>query len=539
MASIRFASADGTTADPTAAAIRSGQVPAASANSTWFLNRISDYNRPPVSLRTPDAIERAAQQQAQMLAQIRRQQMEATQLAIQAGQVPQQATQPQMTAGQQAETARLQAQVPQQAEQQEPLNLFGAPLSGPLGRAVTSLARDPFGWLTQEAPNFEVRTDPMGNPLRPQAPMRPGVSPTQGPDRPGYIQRPVMDGNGNIIGYEYEKLMNVSTPTMEEVEAAAQPGANQVTSRQTGYISIYDEISALENSFSNRKTKVAEEAWGKPVEVENPDKSTTLKWGTNGMEYLGLEPGQIVAPTPKRPDPDAPYSEWVKYRDRLQRQIRVPLYTPQSLDNEFNNMGISGIRDFQRAALAARLYDTNDVVTLGNVSMKDYQIMQGLMEKANLNGTTWKDQLSLYTQAAATMPASGRGGGGGGGGGGGTSVTTQITYNQTSMAQARTILTAVLQEALGRRPSEQELADFIAMLNEAESKDPTKTVTRTTATGDRTRVVSRTTPGAVDAQQMAQEFAEGIEGGAPFRENRAQTYMNWIAERLGYGFGQG
>jgi hypothetical protein len=104
------------------------------------------------------------------------------------------------------------------------------------------------------------------------------------------------------------------------------------------------------------------------------------------------------------------------------------------------------------------------------------------------------------------------------------------------MAQARTTLTAVLKDALGRMPSEQELADFIAMLNEAESKSPTKTVTRTTKTGDNTRAVARTTPSGVDPQQMAEEFAADIGGGAP-RAAKAETdyLMGYLSSLGGVG----
>jgi len=527
----RFASGEGSTANPTDAAIRSGQVPAASANSTWYLRGISDYNKPATTMRTPDSLERAANQQAMILSDAARAQtarMEALQRATEVGQ---------FDAGRQADMARLQAQqaaiggyIQAGMSQQDAMKMYQMEKE----RNAPSLWDKFTNFLTSPAPNFNVTTDPMGNPIEPPAERPTDLMTARGPDRPGYRQQPVMDGNGNIIGYEYVKLMQVETPSQEDVAAAAQPGSQMPgMNQQTGYISIYDEITALENSFSSRKAKVAEEVWGKPVEEENPDGSKSLRWGTNGMEYLGLEPGQIVAPVPNRPAEDAPYSEWVKYRDRLQKQIRKPLYTPDALDTVFSDMGIQGIKTFQRAALKARLYDTNDVVTLGNLSMKDYQLMQGLMEQGNLNGTTWEDQLSLYVTAAAKAKETQGGGGGGGGGAGKNTVYTQITYNQTSMAQARTILTAVLQEALGRRPTEQELADFVAALNEAESKDPTKTVTRTTVNGNRTRAVARTTPGAVDPQELAREFAADIGGGAPMTAKRETDYLMGYLNSLG------
>lgn len=540
MAVTRFSAGQGTTANPLDAAIRSGQVPAASANSTWMLKGITEYNRPPQIVNTPDSYERAATQQARIIEEARKraEEMRRQQLqrAIQMGQVPGQATQPQMDEGRRADMMRYQAQ------QAAIGGYIEAGMSPEDARKMYEMEQernapslwDRFtGFLTSPAPNFNITTDPMGNPIQGGSPVTEAPA-MRGPDRPGYRQSPVMDGSGNIIGYEYVKLMSATVPTKEDVAAAAQPGANQVTSQQTGYISIYDEISALENSFSARKAKVAEEVWGKPVEVENPDGSTSLQWGTNGMEYLGMSPGQVVAPVPRKPAEDAPYEDWVKYRDRLRKGVRKPLYTPDSLDNVFSEMGVSGIKQFQRAALAARLYDTNDAVSLGNLSQKDYEIMNQLMELGNLNGTTWEDQMVLLAEHAAKQKEqSGGGGGGGGGGAGGTSVYTQITYNQTSMAQARTILTSVLQEALGRRPTDQELNDFIAMLNEAESKDPTKTVTRTTVNGKRTRAVARTTPGVVDPEQMAEEFAAEIGGGAPMTAKRETDYLMGYLNSLG------
>lgn len=519
----------GSTLDPTIAAIARGQVPKAAANSTWMAQVISAYNQPLVSFATPDRIEAAAQSQAEIIRRI-----------------------------QEAQRMRMEAMAAeaQQQQQEEPLSLFGAPMTGPLGGPVSSAARGIGGalssvgeFLTSEAPNLPISIDPMGNPLTQGSTEKlDGFRRYKGADVPGYMQQPVIGQNGQIVGYKYVKLqegfegqiVSGSIPTLNEVNSytdSGPGGSRRVTSKDVGYISINDEITALENSFSNRRVQAAIDIWGKPEEIENPDKSKSLRWGTNGMSYLGLTPGYVYTPTFNKPAADASYSDLVKYRDRLQGQIRKPLYTPDALNTEFSNMGIEGIKAFQKKALAARLYDTNDVVSFGNVSSKDMEIMKALMSSANINGTTYQDQLDLLIQGAATVDA--RGGGGGGGGGGGTSVYTQITYNQTSLSQGRSILTAILKNALGRIPTDQELADFISMLNEAESQSPTRTVTRTSKTGDRTRSVARTTPSTVDPEQMALEFVQRIDGGQPYRENKAQMYMNWIAERLGYGFGQG
>jgi hypothetical protein len=103
------------------------------------------------------------------------------------------------------------------------------------------------------------------------------------------------------------------------------------------------------------------------------------------------------------------------------------------------------------------------------------------------------------------------------------------------MADARRILTSVLQSTLGRIPTDSELSDFLSQLNAAEAKSPTTTVT--TAAGNKS--ISRTTPSSVDASNMALTFAKKISGGGEYDENRAQYYLNLIAKRYGYGFGQG
>lgn len=501
----------GSTANPLDRAAATGQSPMTGPNSSWYLKFYSDYNKPSVLTATPDRIDAAAQAQAETLRRI-----------------------------QEAQRLRLEAMAAQ-AQQQEPLTLFGAPMRGPIGQAITSVVRDPMSaiagvgeFLTSEAPNFPVSTSPTGQPLT-GATQKPKVDTVyKGPDKPGFVQQPVLDQYGQVAGYRYVKLNQVETPSIDEVSAAQASGFNpRVSSREVGYIGINDEIKALENSFSNRKVQAAIDIWGKPDEITNPDGSKSLKWGTNGMEYLGLQPGQVKAPTLNAPGPDASYEDLVKYRNRLQRQIRKPLYTPDSLNTIFDEIGISGIKQFQKTVLKARLYDTNDPVSFGNLSKKDYSIMQGLMEDANVNGTTWEEQLAIRLQNAEQAAAEGRGGGGGGSGGGGNSVYTQITYNQTSLSQGRATLTAILKNAIGRMPTDQELADFIAMLNEAESQSPTRTVTRTTKTGDRTRSIARTTPSDVDAEQMAREFAAQIGGGAPMIAKGETDYLMGYLNSLG------
>lgn len=93
----------------------------------------------------------------------------------------------------------------------------------------------------------------------------------------------------------------------------------------------------------------------------------------------------------------------------------------------------------------------------------------------------------------------------------------------------------MLKSSIGRDPTDAEVNQFLRQLNTAEQASPV--VTTTTTTGRQS--VSRTTPSGVDPQEMALQFAREIGGGDEYRENRALYYFNLIAQKYGYGFGQG
>ena len=95
------------------------------------------------------------------------------------------------------------------------------------------------------------------------------------------------------------------------------------------------------------------------------------------------------------------------------------------------------------------------------------------------------------------------------------------------------MLISVLRQALGRYPTDDEVSQFVRMLNAEESKKPSVSTTTTTTTGDRTSAVTRTTPSSVDAEQMAQEFAEDIKGGKAYQANQADRYMAALMQSLG------
>jgi hypothetical protein len=257
--------------------------------------------------------------------------------------------------------------------------------------------------------------------------------------------------------------------------------------------------------------------------------------GGKNIQYLGLYPGEVpIRPIPEPPPLDAPYSEQVAYRKALNNVFADPLYKPDAPFRELSFMDPKKRAQFQRQLVKAGLYEADEVYTPGIITDREIEIMTGLMGTANKNGLTWQDILDVEIiegqKAAAAAAASY---GGGGGGGGGTNVYTQIQYTQTSIAAARSLMVNVLQEALGRAPTDEEVERFLLLLNKREAKSPTKTVTRTTTSGDSTRAVSRTTPSTVDAQALAEEFAQGIGGGAEFEAKSDYDYLSGLFDSLG------
>ena len=258
---------------------------------------------------------------------------------------------------------------------------------------------------------------------------------------------------------------------------------------------------------------------------------------SNRPSYLGMIPGDIVVNLPPRPAPDADIEEWRRYYNGLKSSVATPLYKPESPLQTLQRMDVKERARFQKQLIAAQLISTDETIIPGQMDQTTLETMAGLMAEANFAGITWETRLSQALQEAAIRRAESSGGGGygGGGGGGGTTTYKQIQYTMTSVAQARSMLIGVLTEALGRYPTDEEVAEFLKIVNKQERKSPTKTVTRTTTEGDMTTAVSRTTPSTVDAQALAEQFAQDIGGGAAYEANAAANYLAGFLESLGGG----
>lgn len=328
---------------------------------------------------------------------------------------------------------------------------------------------------------------------------------------------------------------------------------------------------AIMNMLDLKYYNKAVEVWGEPYEVTeqvvigyedngdpifatdndgNPIKQTVdLDWtykideesgarlGGRPVAYLGMSPERgeenLLSVNLRRiPAADADITEWRKFLNGLDTAFTAPKYMPESVYNTLQWMPVQDRVQMQKKFLAAGLYETNDPIKFGRVSPEDNAIMTGLMSLANQQGITWEQALdeSIMIADKAKAQAAASYGGGGGGGGGATTTYKQIQYNQTSVAQARSLLIGVLTEALGRYPTDEEVQEFLDIVNKREKKSPSKTVTTTTNMGDTTRAVSRTTPSDVDVQALAEEFAGGLEG---FDDNAADRYLNALLNSMG------
>lgn len=429
-------------------------------------------------------------------------------------------------------------------------NIQGIP-GGPISEVTGAVNRKIEEVGTGLAQEFRGAVSGVKQGLSPLVQFAPETrEPQKGPNLPGFSQQPMYDQYGNVTGYEYIRDTPVGAPQSIGMGGALgnkfdlESDAADIA-RMKERLTIDEQISILQKTAPERYENEVRRVWGTPkveyIDPNNPAlgvKSMAYP-AAYGKDYIGLTPGEVkMVAVPELPA-DATMEQKQEYLRKLRTQIRPPKYTYTGLSRQMFTMSEEDIKSMQRKFLAARLYDPKTPVTFGLLTNDDKEILANLMEIGNINGTTWEFILDQRINDVKQNPGRYGTGGGGGGGGGGSSVYTQVNYSQTSVAQGRDLLTRVLQDALGRNPTESELSDFISMLNAAEKQSPSTMVTKTYTKKGATRSVSTQTPSTVDPAQMALEFAKQIGGGDEYRTNMAQMYMNWITERLGYGFGQG
>jgi hypothetical protein len=370
----------------------------------------------------------------------------------------------------------------------------------------------------------------------------------QGPDRPGYKQVPVLQG-GDVIGYRY-----VSDGSMSPDELAAQDpplfpmasGTTDAMTDPTGGMDIADRPQNYPITMSpgeqvdqwfdtqwQQVRNVQEQVWGVPREVDGE-----LIYDYHKQKYLGIPlemqtQGLLPAPNlPNAPGKDATQQDMNAYYKKLKDSFRVPQYEVGEEWRYWFTQDKAQRIAFQKIARQAGAYEDNEAVSRGDIGESEIRIMTDWMSRANRMGVGWEDIAEMDVVARKKVLADARAAGGGGGGGGGMDRTVNIQYTQTSVAAARTLMESVLAQAIGRPPTRTELQGFLAMLNNAENKSPTRTVTNYVRGDNSTTSTSRTTPSDVDPEAMAREYAQGIGGGAEFGEFQNNKYLTALVDML-------
>lgn len=151
---------------------------------------------------------------------------------------------------------------------------------------------------------------------------------------------------------------------------------------------------------------------------------------------------------------------------------------------------------------------------------RDYVAMSGYLTTKGMNMSPYEILMQHIAEGSiATDPDSSTSGYGSYGGGGGGYSTTK-TIDITTPTGARALLTQAMQGALGRDPSEDEIATFTKSLNESQQANPQIV----TASGD---TVTRT--GGFEADVFAAEFVQNQD---EFQEVQATQYYRGLIDAL-------
>lgn len=438
----------------------------------------------------------------------------------------------------------------------------------PLEQAASGVLpyRTPGPWAAGEAPSEKLALQRAAINTPPS--MRvdtQGVN--RGPERKGFDQEKVWAAN-KLVGWRY-----VANGEVTEEQAAALRDEWTADAQRLNYVHDgmrYNGVSDVADRHYTRDqlteadrmglegsadpytwgpyvTEAQTQAYGTPTWVQDTEGRMIPQFnvgdptqsGTDGgQKYIGIDPEvqksgwvHINMPGPA-PGPGASLEEQKAYREAVRQSITPPQYKVGDQMVVAANMGPSQRLDFQKQLRAAGLYEPGDVVHKGVLGAKELALLHDLMGEANQTGLTVKQVLADYTEKHNRVLAESRGGGGGGGGGGGITQQTTIQYNPTSIAAGRSMLAGILEQALGRAPSDTELSEYMAMLNAAENKSPVKTVTNYVKSGSSQTSTSRTTPSEVDPAAMAREFAAKIGGGDEMFAYQATSYLDKLMQSL-------
>jgi hypothetical protein len=140
--------------------------------------------------------------------------------------------------------------------------------------------------------------------------------------------------------------------------------------------------------------------------------------------------------------------------------------------------------------------------------------------KANLDFTTTYSRLypgSKFTDYLTTISDSGAGGAGG------TRVSKSVRLSDPTTAEA--LVTAVMQDQVGRGPNKAELKRYTQALQRAQAAAPTTTVT----TGGSATTTSQTTGGINEQQFLINEIAGTDEA----RAQKVKSYYDVFKQAIG------
>jgi len=283
--------------------------------------------------------------------------------------------------------------------------------------------------------------------------------------------------------------------------------------------------------------RVQEQAYGKPTMVEMANGDVVPMYDNKTVMYYGITAdeqamGFVAVHNPDRLKKGATPEEKMRFVVQADKAFIAPRYKIGDAYSHIRGLDRAGTIDLQKRMKKAGFYDSNDIIIPGVLQTKDIEMLQDAMGFANKTGYTLDQALELRAKAVADARAQQRARSGGGGGSSAPTRSVQITYNETSMAQGRALLARILEDALGRPPSDRELAQYMARLNAAERKSPTRTVTNYVRGKNTTTSTSRTKPSKVDPEAMAREFATQIGGGDEMTAYKATSYLDTLMASL-------